>query len=87
MAERRGVSVHALDVRADGRLERGQEHGYRFAELRLDVQLETAPGLESAAEEVAVLAKEHCIVARALDVPVHVRLTVRPVLSAVLRAA
>jgi organic hydroperoxide reductase OsmC/OhrA len=72
-AERHGVPLHTLAVDATGHLERRTEGGYGFTVLELDVDLTTDPGRELDAEEVALLAKKHCIVGIALDVPVHVR--------------
>ena len=76
IAERRGVPLHTLEVGASGHLERGTQ-GYHFTVVELDVELATDPGREPEAEELARLAKEHCIVGRALEVPVHVRIVVR----------
>src|SRR5918996_1503911 len=76
IATRRGVPLHTLEVGASGHLERGTQ-GYHFTVVELDVELATDPGREPEAEELARLAKEHCIVGRALEVPVHVRIVVR----------
>lgn len=73
IAERVDVPLHALEVAATGHLEHVPEGGYGFTVLDLDVDLVTAPGRELDAEEVAHLAKRHCIVGRALEVPVHLR--------------
>lgn len=50
--------------------------------MELDVELATEPGRELEAEEVAHLAKRHCVVARALEVPVHLRVETRALLLA-----
>jgi organic hydroperoxide reductase OsmC/OhrA len=73
IAERLGVPLHALEVAATGHLEHVPEGGYGFTVLELDVDVATDPGRELDAEEVAHLAKRHCIVGRALEVPVHLR--------------
>jgi len=73
IAERHGVPLHTLEVAATGHLEHVPEGGYGFTVLELDVDLATDPGRELDAEEVAHLAKRHCIVGRALQVPVHLR--------------
>jgi organic hydroperoxide reductase OsmC/OhrA len=73
IAERLGVPLHALEVAATGHLEHVPEGGYGFTVLELDVDIATDPGRELDAEEVAHLAKRHCIVGRALEVPVHLR--------------
>jgi organic hydroperoxide reductase OsmC/OhrA len=76
VAERRSVPLHGLDVEATGHLERVPAGGYGFTVLELNAALTTEPGFEAEATEVAQLAKEHCIVERALEVPVHLRLEV-----------
>jgi organic hydroperoxide reductase OsmC/OhrA len=73
LAERHGVPLHTLQVDATGHLERRPDGGYGFASLELDVELTTDPEREVDAEEIALLAKRHCIVGRALDVPVRMR--------------
>lgn len=73
IAERLGVPLHALEVAATGHLEHVPEGGYGFTVLELDVDVATDPGRELDAEEVAHLAKRHCTVGRALEVPVHLR--------------
>jgi organic hydroperoxide reductase OsmC/OhrA len=72
-AERHSVPLHTLRVDATGHLERRPEGGYGFTVLELDVDLVTDPGRELDAEEVAHLAKKHCIVGRALEAPVRLR--------------
>jgi organic hydroperoxide reductase OsmC/OhrA len=72
-AERHNLPLHTLSVDAIGHLERRPEGGYGFTVLELDVELATDPGRELDAEEVAILARKHCIVGRALDVPVQLR--------------
>lgn len=73
IAERHGVPLHTLEVAATDHLEHVPEGGYGFTVLELDVDLVTDPGRELDAEEVAHLAKRHCIVGRALEVPVQLR--------------
>lgn len=87
IAERRGLPLHALEIAATGHVERAAAGGYGFTALRLDVELETDAGREFDAEEAALLSKEHCIVVRALDVPVHLRLEMRVLSPAVAGAA
>lgn len=73
LAERNGIPLHTLEVRAEGELEYAPIVGYSITELELDVELTTDPGRELDAEEVAALAKHHCIVGNALGVPVRIR--------------
>lgn len=73
IAERLDVPLHTLEVSAIGQLERAPTEGYAFTVVELDVDLATDPGRELDAEEVALLAKNQCIVGRALAVPIHLR--------------
>jgi organic hydroperoxide reductase OsmC/OhrA len=74
IADRLGVPLHTVEVAATGHLEQvPEEGGYAFTVLELEVDLATDSGRELDAEEVAQLAKRHCIVGRALEVPVHLR--------------
>lgn len=78
LAERRNVPIVSFRTDATGYIE--SKNGlYRFVVLELDVAIETDAGFEAAAELVAVVAKEHCIVASALDVPVHLTVEARAV--------
>ena len=73
IAERLDVPLHTLEVSAIGHLEQVPKGGHGFTVVELDVDLATDPGRELDAEDVARRAKEHCIVGRALEVPVHLR--------------
>jgi peroxiredoxin-like protein len=76
IAERRRVPLHTLAIDARGHVERHAGR-FEFSVIELDVDLTTDAGLEREAEAVARLAQEHCIVGRALEVPVHVRVDAR----------
>lgn len=75
-AERRRVPLHSLEVDAAGHVEHAPGRGYGFTVIELDVALTTAPGYEDEAAELARVVEEHCIVGRALEIPVHVRVDV-----------
>ena len=75
VAERLGVALERVTVDAAGHVDRGKA-GYAFSVLELDVEVEVDPAHEEGARRAARLAEEHCIVARALDVPVHVSLSI-----------
>jgi organic hydroperoxide reductase OsmC/OhrA len=77
VAKRRGVPVHTLEVAATGHVERATSGGYGFTVIELAVELTTDAERELEAEDVASLAKRSCIVGRALEVPVHMRVQVR----------
>jgi organic hydroperoxide reductase OsmC/OhrA len=70
IAERRGVRLHAIQTDATGHIQ-SKDGCFRFVVFELDVTLETDAGCEHQAESVALLAKDRCIVAGALDVPIH----------------
>ncbi|HEY7380661.1 MAG TPA: OsmC family protein [Gaiella sp.] len=76
IAEQRGIPVISLRVRANGHLEHGGDGRYGFTVIELDAELETEAGFEEQAQRAAQVAKERCIVGRALDTPVHLRLDV-----------
>ena len=73
IAKRLSVPIHAIRAHASEHIEK-THRAYRFAVIELDVVNATDPEREQAAEYVAEVAREQCIVATALDVPI--RLTV-----------
>ncbi|MEX2210985.1 MAG: OsmC family protein [Gaiellaceae bacterium] len=77
VAERRAVPIHTIDVAAVGHLERASGGGFGFTVIELDVDLTTDPGRESEAQELALLVKRQCIVARAMEVPLRVQVEAR----------
>lgn len=77
LAERRRIPLRSLKVHGTGHLEHStRESGYGFTVIELDAELATDSGFEERAARTARLAKEHCIVGRALDTPLHLRLHV-----------
>jgi organic hydroperoxide reductase OsmC/OhrA len=74
IAERRGIPLHALDVSAVGHLE-SMKDGFEFTVFELDVALATDEEHVEGATEAARRAVGHCVVGRALEVPVHVRVS------------
>ncbi len=76
IAERRDVPLRALDVRGVGHVEKRADGRFGFVAIELEVELGTDEESRQAAVEAARRAEELCIVAMALDVPVHVRLAV-----------
>jgi organic hydroperoxide reductase OsmC/OhrA len=77
IAERRRVPLSHVETAASGHLEHGHD-GYRFTVIDLDVHIVTDPTHEQEAKELALLTKDHCIVGKALDAPIHVDVTVVP---------
>ena len=73
IARRRGVPIHAIRTDATGHVQ--QKDGVsRFVIFDLDVDIETNDGCETAAEGVASRARDECLIARTIGVPI--RLTV-----------
>jgi organic hydroperoxide reductase OsmC/OhrA len=74
IAKRQEVPIHAFRTDATGHI-RNKDGLMHFLVIELDVLIETDVGSEHDAELVAELAKERCIVAGVLNVPI--RLTVK----------
>jgi organic hydroperoxide reductase OsmC/OhrA len=85
VAERRHVPLRELDVRGTGHVSKHEDGRFGFVAVELEVELTTDAGFEDAAEEAARAAEQHCLVAAALDVPLHAAIRVRqsPVAAAV----
>lgn len=77
VAERRSVPVHGLEVEGTGHVTSRDDGRFGFVAIELSVDLETDPEYAAAAEAAARVAEERCLVSMALDVPVHVELSVR----------
>jgi organic hydroperoxide reductase OsmC/OhrA len=86
VAERRGIPLHAVEVNAIGHLE-GMQTGFEFTVFELEVGLVTDPERIDDATEAALRAKDHCVVARVLDVPVHIRVSAEARPGSVVAAA
>lgn len=76
IAQHRGLPLRAIQVDATGYVER-KDGRYAFVLFELEVALETDPGREQEAEEVALLAKDRCIVASVFRQPVELRVETR----------
>lgn len=74
VAERTNVSIRRLRLDAVGHVEGDRRGHYDFTVIELEG--DTDSDAVEAAERAAALAEEHCIVSRALDVPVHVHVAV-----------
>lgn len=82
VAERRDAPLLDATVDATGHPGRRIEGGLGFLVIEIDAQLETIPGGEDAVRRAAEVAEERCLIARALDVPVHVAVRVQTVSAA-----
>jgi organic hydroperoxide reductase OsmC/OhrA len=76
VAERLEVPLRDLHVDALGHVERRRDGGWAFVLIELEIELMTDPGFESVAERAAKLSEERCIVGRALQTPLDVRVVV-----------
>jgi organic hydroperoxide reductase OsmC/OhrA len=77
IAARRGLVYERLDVTGTGHVTLLADNQIGFLAIELDVVVEAAPGAAHAAETAARRAHDHCIVGRALAVPVELSLEVR----------
>ena len=76
LAARAGVPLQAVSVHGEGVVGFREALPFGFKLVTLDVELQTEPGHEDAAAELAHKAEESCLVSLALSVPVELRLAV-----------
>jgi organic hydroperoxide reductase OsmC/OhrA len=76
VAERRETPLLDATVTATGHMSRRDDNRFGFTVIEVDAQLETIPGGEDAVRAAASIAEDRCLVAQALDIPVHVAVTV-----------
>jgi organic hydroperoxide reductase OsmC/OhrA len=82
IAEARRVPLLSLDVRGVGHLEKREDGRFGFVAIELAVEVETEPGSADDVEFAAEKAEQGCLVAAALDVPVHAEIKVRETATA-----
>lgn len=82
VAERREAPLLDATVTATGHMSRRDDGRFGFTVIEVDAQLETIPGGEEAVRTAATIAEDRCLVAQALDVPVHVAVAVTPATTA-----
>ncbi len=78
IAERREIPLHSLKVSGTGHVSMRDDRKFGFVAIELDAEVKTSAASVRAAEAAAARAEEACLVARALDIPVHVAVVVRP---------
>ena len=76
IADYRGVPLNAIEVDATGYLEQ-KDRRYHFVVIELDAKVETDSEHEHEVKELALQAKERCIVGAALATPVQLSVEVR----------
>jgi organic hydroperoxide reductase OsmC/OhrA len=79
VAERREAPLIDATVTATGHVSRRADGRFGFTVIEIQADLETVPGAEDAVRSAAVAAEARCLVSQALDVPVHVGVSVRAV--------
>lgn len=79
VAERRGAPLLDATVTATGHMSHRDDGRYGFFVIEIDASLETIAGGEDTVRRAAKVAEERCLVAQALDLPVHVAVTVTTV--------
>ena len=82
VAERGGAPLLDATVTATGHMSHRDDGRFGFVGFEIDASLETISGGEDAVRRAARDAETRCLVTHALDVPVHVAVTVSTVVSA-----
>lgn len=82
VADRGGAPLLDATVTATGHMSHRDDGRYGFIVFEIDASLETVPGGEDAVRRAAKDAETRCLVTHALDVPVHVAVTVSTVVPA-----
>jgi organic hydroperoxide reductase OsmC/OhrA len=79
IAERHDLPLLDATVTATGHMSRRDDGRFGFTVIEIDAALETTPDGEDAVRRAAAEAERCCLVRRALDVPVHVAVTVETI--------
>ena len=79
VAQRRDVPLLDATVTATAHMSRRDDGRFGFTVIEVDARLETTPGREEEVRHAAEEAERHCLVSGALDVPVHVAVTVEEI--------
>ena len=82
VAERVGAPLIDVTVSATGHMSRRDDGRFGFTVIELDAELETVAGGEDAVRSAAESAEARCLISQALDVPVHVAVSVKTVAEA-----
>jgi organic hydroperoxide reductase OsmC/OhrA len=79
VAERRRVPLIDATATATGHMSRRDDGRFGFTVIEIDAELETLGGCEDAVRATARAAANRCLIAQALDVPIHVSVSVKAV--------
>jgi organic hydroperoxide reductase OsmC/OhrA len=77
IAEHREVPLSQVEVRGAGHVTRRAEGRIGFVVIELAVDVTVAAGFEEQAERAAHSAKQACLIAHALEIPIELELQVR----------
>jgi organic hydroperoxide reductase OsmC/OhrA len=78
LAEREGVTLHGLDVSADGIVGRRPDGRFGFVRIEQAVTVDVDAGDEHAAAALVAKADDACLVRVSLDLPVETHVEIRP---------
>ena len=78
VAERRDLPLHDLHVSGTGHMTTRDDGRFGFVAIELTVAARTEEQSVEALEKAARYAERGCLIAMALDIPVHVEVVVRP---------
>jgi organic hydroperoxide reductase OsmC/OhrA len=82
LADREGVALHNLDVKARGVVGRRPDGRFGFVRIEQSVDVETDPGSEDVVQDLVGEAEKGCLVSVSLALPIeataHVRTRAKP---------
>ncbi len=78
-AEQHDAPLLDATVTATGHMSRRDDGRFGFTVIEIDAALETTPKGEDAVRRAAAEAEKRCLVSHALDVPVHIAVTIEVV--------
>ncbi len=77
IAGRRSLPLHSLKVSGDGTVGKREDGRFGFSRMTVLVEIETEPGHEEQARQIAREAEETCLVAVSLALPTELTVEVR----------
>lgn len=76
IAKLSSLRIDAYSSHAEGELEREEKAGYRFKRIVIHARLQVPRGAEALAERVVAKAHRSCLIARSLNCPVEIDVSV-----------
>jgi organic hydroperoxide reductase OsmC/OhrA len=77
IAGHRGLPLHSLEVSGDGTVGKREDGRFGFSRLAILIEIETEPGHEEQARQLAREAEETCLVAVSLALPIETTVEVQ----------